>query len=173
MVDYPALRSDTTALLGSQVTAAGVFVIDIGRLAPTAGGLAGAVAADAATSLLGVDDPIVDGFAAGAAHGAAQHAVYAGAAAASGVTPVMVLAVTDAEIVLLDWHGDVRSGTGPTQVFARFDRDAATVTSTRSGPTRHIVITQDEVTAHVQCTVGLLSAGKAEMHAVLAALGVD
>jgi uncharacterized spore protein YtfJ len=173
MVDFAALRSDTTALLGAPVTAAGVFVIDIGRVAPAAGGTAGALAADAATSMLGIADPITDGLAAGAASGAARHAVYEGAASAAGVTPVMVLAVTDADIVLLDWHGDVRSGTGPTEVFARFARDAATVTSTRSGPTRHIVLTQGEVTARVQCTLGLLSPGKSEIHAVLAELGID
>ena len=173
MVDFAALRTDSSALLGAPVTAAGVFVIDIGRAAPLAGGLAGAVAADAATSLLGVGDPLLDGAASGAAYAAGRHAVYQGAAEAAGVTPVMVLAVTDDDIALLDWHGDIRSGTGPTTVLARFSRASATVTSTTSGPTHHLVLEQDGVTAHVQCTLGLLSPGKAETHAVLAALGVD
>ena len=172
MVDFSALRADSAAVLGAPVSAAGLFVIDIGRVAPTAGAIAGAVAADAATSLLGVADPITDGLAAGAGAAAGRHAVYQGAADAAGVTPVMVLAVTADEIVLLDWHGNVRSGTGPTQVLARFSRSIAAVASTRSGPTHHIVITQDGVTANVECTLGLLSPGKAEMHAVLDALGV-
>ena len=173
MVDFSALRTDSTAVAGAPVTAAGLFVIDIGQAAPIAASIAGAAAADAATSLLGVADPLTDGLAAGAGAAAGRHAVYQGSADAAGVTPVMVLAVTTDEIVLLDWEGNVRSGTGPTQVLARFSRSVATVSSTRSGPTRHIVITQDGVTAHVQCTLGLLSSGKAEMHEVLEALGVD
>jgi hypothetical protein len=173
MVDYAALRSDSARLLGSPVSAAGLVVLDVGRLAPAAGGIAGGLAAEAATTVLGAGDPLTDGLAAGAGHAAGQHAVYQGAAHDAGVTPVMVLAVGETTVALLDWTGDVRSGRGPTTVFARFDRDRAAVTSTRSGPTRHLVLDQDGVQARVQCTLGLLSAGKTEMRALLDALGVD
>ena len=173
MVDYAALRADSAHLLDAPVTAAGLVVLDVGRLAPASGGMAGGLAAESAVSVLGVGDPITDGLAAGAGHAAGQHAVYQSAADAAGVTPVMVLAVTEHELALLDWRGDVRSGTGPTLVLARFARDRATVSSTKSGPTRHLVLAQDGVEARVQCTLGLLSAGKAEMHGLLDALGVD
>jgi hypothetical protein len=85
----------------------------------------------------------------------------------------MVLAVTADEIVLMDWQGNVRSGTGPTTVFARFPRATATVTSTRSGPEWRIVLSQGDVEARIQCNLGLLAPGKTEQHAVLAALGVE
>jgi hypothetical protein len=173
MVDYAALRADTAALVGEPVTAAALFVIDIGWAAPLAGGVAGSVAADAAADALGVGNPLVDGLAAGAGLAAGRHAVYQGSADAAGLTPVMVLATTADEIVLLDWHGDVRSGSGPTTVFARFSRAGAAVTSSRSGTTHHVELVQDGVTAKVQCTLGLLSPGKAETRQVLDELGAD
>jgi hypothetical protein len=171
MVDYAALRTDSAALIGKPVTAAALFVIDIGWAAPLAGGMAGSVAADAATDALGIGNPLVDGLAAGAGLAAGRHAVYQGSADAAGLTPVMVLATTSDEFVLMDWDGNVRSGTGPTTVFARFSRADAAVTSTRSGTTHHVELAQDGVTAKIQCTLGLLSPGKAETHQVLTELG--
>jgi len=172
MVDHTALRADSARLLGAEVLAAGLFVIDIGRLGPTAAGVAGAAGAEAVSSVL-VDSALVDGLASGAGYVAGRHAAYRGAADREGVTPVMVLAVTAGEVALMDWSGNVRSGTGPTKVFARFSRSAASITSRRSGPTRHIELTQDGVQARVQCTLGLLAPGKREMREVLALLGAD
>jgi len=173
MVDYVALRNDSSALLGTPVVCAALFVIDIGFIKPAAGGMAGAMGGEAAMGLLGVDNTLIDGLAGGAGYVAGQHAVYQGAADAAGVTPVMVLAVTDAEIVLMDWDGNVRWGTGPTKVFARFPRATSTVTSTKSGPTRHVVLTESDVEAKIRCNLGLLASGKKEMRAVLAAIGVE
>ena len=85
----------------------------------------------------------------------------------------MVLAVTADEVVLMDWTGNVRSGSGPTRVFARFSRSAATITSRKSGPTRHVELVQDGVEAKVQCTLGLLAPGKREMRQVLGLLGAE
>ncbi len=173
MVDYPALRSDSAALLSTDVTAAGLFVIDIGWVAPAAGGVTGAVAGDVAATALGLDGGLADGLAQGAGYVAGQHAVYQGAADAAGVTPVMVLAVTPIEFVLMGWQGNIRSGSGPATVFARFPRATSTVTSTKSGPTRHIVLTEGSVEAKIRCNLGLFAPGKKEMREVLSALGVD
>jgi hypothetical protein len=173
MVDYPALRKDSADLLGTEVTAAGLFVIDIGWVKPAAGGLAGALAGDVAATAIGLDGGLAEGLTEGAAHVAGKHAVYQGAADAAGITPVMVLAVTSDEFVLMDWLGNVRSGTGPTTVFARFPRATSSVTSTQSGPTRRIVLTEGDVEARIQCTLGLFAPGKAEMRQVLVALGTE
>jgi len=172
MIDYDALRTDSAALIGSPVTAAGLFVIDIGFIAPTAGGVAGAVAGSTAASVL-IDNPLADGLAAGIGFDVARHAAYQGAADAAGVTPVMVLAVTAHEIVLMDWDGNVRAGSGPTRVFARFSRADATVTSSKTGTTHHVEIGQDGVTAKIQVTLGLLSPGKDATRQVLTELGAD
>lgn len=173
MVDYTAVQQSSATLLGVPVTAAGLFVIDIGRIKPTAGGVAGAVAADAGLSAFGFDDPITQGLAAGAGFGAGQHAVYQASADAAGLTPVMVLAITADEYVLMDWNGNLRSGTGPTKVFARFSRAAAKVTASKSGVTHRVVLTQDDVEAKIQCNLGLLAPGKKELRAVLAELGAN
>ena len=61
MVDYVALRNDSSSLLGTPVTAAGLFVIDIGVVKPMAGGVAGAMAGDAALEALGVDSALASG----------------------------------------------------------------------------------------------------------------
>ena len=42
MVDFPALRAGSAALLGAPVEAAGLFVFDIGRVVPSAAVLGGA-----------------------------------------------------------------------------------------------------------------------------------
>ena len=173
MVDFAALRPDSSSLLGLPVSAASLFVIDIGFLKPLAGGMAGAIGGEVASGMLGVDDSLLGGLASGAGYVAGQHAVYQGAADAAGVTPVMVLAVTETEFVLMDWNGNVRSGSGPTKVFARFPRSTSTVTSTKSGPNRHIVLTESNVEAKIRCNLGLLSPGKTETREVLAALGVE
>ena len=173
MVDYVALRNDSSSLLGTPVTAAGLFVIDIGVVKPMAGGVAGAVAGDAALGALGVDSALASGLVEGVGFVGAKHAVYQGSADAAGVTPVMVLAVTADEIVLMDWKGNVRSGTGPTTVFARFPRATSTITSTKTGPTRRIVLAESDIEAKIQCNIGWLAPGKKEMRAVLAALGVE
>ena len=173
MVDYAALTESSARVLGVPVTAAGLFVIDIGRIKPTAGGIAGAVAADAGLSAFGIDDPITQGLAAGAGFGVGQHAVYQASAENAGVTPVMVLAVTADEYVLMDWNGNLRSGSGPTKVFARFSRTLATATSSKSGVTHRVVLIQEDVEAKIQCNLGLLAPGKKELRAVLAELGVN
>jgi len=173
MVDYAALTDTSAKVLGVPVTAAGLFVIDIGRIKPTAGGVAGAVAADAGLSAFGFDDPITQGLAAGAGFGAGQHAVYQASADAAGLTPVMVLAITADEYALLDWNGNLRSGSGPTKVFARFSRTLATATSSKSGVTHRVVLTQDDVEAKIQCNLGLLAPGKKELRAVLAELSAN
>ena len=172
MVDNAALRKDSEALLGSPVQAAALFVIDIGRLAPTVGGITGAVVADSVTELI-TDNLLADGLAQGVGYVAGRHAVYASAAGAAGLTPVMILAVTDEFFSLLDWNGNVRSGTGPTMVFARFERANVQVSASKSGPTHHITLTQGDVSIKVQCNLGLLAPGKKEMRDVLAALGVQ
>ena len=84
----------------------------------------------------------------------------------------MVLAVTNDEYVLMDWNGNVRWGTGPNTVFARFQKSEATVTDTVSGPTHHLALKQGDVEIKVQCTRGLFASGKKEMRELLAALGV-
>jgi hypothetical protein len=58
-------------------------------------------------------------------------------------------------------------------VFARFERANAQVSASKSGPTHHITLTQDDVSINVQCNLGLLAPGKKEMRDVLAALGVQ
>lgn len=173
MVDFAALRSDSSTLLGQPVQAAALVVLDIGRVAPTAGGVAGAVAGDAASSLVGLDNTLVDGLATGVGFVGGKHAVYQGAADASGLTPVMVLAVTNDEYVLMNWDGNVRWGTGPSTVFARFLKSEATVTDTTSGPTHHLVLRQGDVEIKVQCNAALFSPGKKETRELLSALGVS
>lgn len=170
MVDFPALRAGSAALLGAPVEAAGLFVLDIGRVVPTVAMMGGAAVVDAVTDLV-TEDPLTAGIARGVGGVTGKHAAYAAAASTAGLTPVMVLAVTADEVALLDWSGNVRSGTGPTRVFARFPRATGIVEASASGVTRHITLRDGGSQVRVQCTLGLLSPGKSEMRRILGLLG--
>lgn len=166
MTTAAELRHAASSFLDTPVTAAGVFAADVSVLKRAAGGAAAALAADA----VGIGDtPLADGLAASAGMRMAQ----AAGAAAEGLSAVMLVAVTPAEIVLMDWHGTAASGTGPTTVLALFARARTQISETKFGATRKVTLVGPDRTATISGTLGLLSSGREGKHDVLRALGLE
>ena len=160
------LRAAAAAFLGVDVQAAGIFAAEVSIWKRAAGGAAASTAAD--TLGLG-GSPMVDGVAAAAGMRIAQEA----GAAAEGLSAVMLVAVTSDAIVLMDWHGNSASGTGPTKVLATFARAVTLVSFTRMGATHKVTLTSPERAATISGSLGLLSSGKEGKRDVLAALGAE
>lgn len=160
------LREAAGTFLGKPVAAAGVFAAEVSLLKRAAGGAAASTAADT----LGLaDSPLAGGMAAAAGMRMAQEA----GAAAEGLSAVMLVAVTDDAVVLMDWHGTSASGTGPTKVLASFARPDTRISSSRMGATRKVTLANSDREATISGSLGLLSSGKQGKHDVLRALGVE
>ena len=160
------LREMAASQLHVPVEAAGVFAADVSILARAAGGAAASAAADA----LGVGDaPLADGVAAAAGMRMAQEA----GARAEGLSGVMLVAVTQTHVALLEWKGNSAAGTTTGVVLARFARQSTRIEGSHMGATCKVSLTDAHRTAKISGGVGFLSSGKQGKRAVLAALGLD
>jgi hypothetical protein len=159
----------SSQLLGVPVKAAGTFSAGSAIAASIAGGAAGAAIGDAAAD--GVVGELAGGLVAGASAVAGMHAAREVAAAAEGLTPVVLVAVTDDRCVIMDWDGDSGSGTGPTRTLFSFDLASSTITYGEIGVNRKVTLHDDHNTVSFTGALGLLSSGKEGKRDVLKALG--
>lgn len=166
MTSAAELREIAATSLGVPVAAAGVFAADVSLLTRAAGGAAAAQAADA----LGLGtSAAADGVAAAAGMQMAQEA----GARAEGLTGVMLVAVTQRDIVLMDWQGNSAAGSGTTRVLASFPREGTRVEESKLGATRKVTLTGPDRTVTISGGMGLLSSGKQGKRDVLEALGLQ
>lgn len=145
--------------LNEEIVAAGIFGLQDNYGLITAAGAATAVTTDA----LGVNDPVADGVAAGAA----VHAAREVNAKSQGLAVRMLVAVTQSTIHVLDWQNDVC-----TKEFARFDRATARVEITKFGASRRVTLADPATGQELQITgsTGFLSSESAGDKLVLALL---
>ena len=185
MTTATELRAAGSAFLGEPVLAAGIFSAGSAMAASIAGAAGGAAVGELVTEQaqeIGVEaavesvagevaGSIVEGLATGASAVAGIHAAREVAAAAEGLTPVLIVMVTERRYVIGDWQGNAVSGAGPTRILAEFDRARTSLTFDKVGVNRFV--TFDDGTRSVQISggLGLLSSGKEGKRAVLQALG--
>ena len=174
-----------SAFLGEDVIAAGIFSAGSAIAASIAGAAGGAtlgeiageavqeeIAESAVESVAGeVAGNIAGGVVTGAAAVAGMHAAREMAAAAEGLTPVLIVGVTPTRYVIGDWQGNAASGTGPTRMLAEFARDSTTLTYDKIGANRFVTFDDGIKTVRISGALGLLSSGKEGKQQVLKALG--
>lgn len=168
-------------VLGKNVLAAGIFSPKSMIAAGVAGAVGGATAAEIVTHQVteGIVEEVADSIAGPIAGGAASAAgAYAGihaakevAAAAEGLTPVILVAITDDEFVIMDWHGNSASGTGPTRRLVAFNKEKTTLEFGKIGANRTVTFNDGTKRVAISGALGLLSSGKASKRKVLQILG--
>jgi hypothetical protein len=179
------LRDGASTFLGEPVLAAGIFSAGSALAASITGAAGGATLAEIAVEV--AEDEVAEtaveavaGEAAGAiasgviaASGAVagMHAARAAAAAAEGLTPVLIVMVTGRRYVVGDWQGNSASGTGPTRILAEFDRDRTVLTFDKVGANRFVTLDDGIKSVTISGALGLLSSGKQGKRDVLTALG--
>ena len=185
MTTVTELRDAASTFLGEPVLAAGIFSAGSAIAASIVGSLGGATVAEVATeqakeagigtvvdSVAGeAVGAVVDGVVSGAAAVAGMHTAREAAAAAEGLTPVLIVMVTERRYVIGDWQGNAASGTGPTRILAEFDRARTTLTYDKVGANRFVTFDDGTKSVRISGALGLLSSGKEGKRAVLQALG--
>lgn len=156
------LRAKAQSVLGTDepVLAAGIFGLQDGYRAITAGGLAGSSIGSAAVG--GIAGGVVGNV-------AGMHAARELRAEAQGVTVRMLVAVTEQHIHILDWA----TGSGPSEVLRSFDRAGTDVEIKKFGLSRRITL-HSSADGHMLALTGTTAAFSAEAKgdkAVLSALG--
>lgn len=171
------LRSLSAAFLGVHVEAAGIFSAGSAIGASIVGAVGGATVAEVAmhqTEELVTDQVVGDiagGLISGVSAVAGMHVAREVAAAAEGLTPVLLIALTSDRIVLMDWHGTSASGTGPTRELVSFPRATTQMTFGRLGVNRKVTFDDGVQTASITGALGWLSSGKEGKRDVLRGLG--
>ena len=171
------LRSLSAAFLGVDVEAAGIFSAGSAIGASIVGAVGGATVAEVAmhqTEELVTDQVVGDiagGLISGVSAVAGMHVAREAAAAAEGLTPVLLIALTSDRIVLLDWHGSAASGTGPTRELISFPRATTQMTFGRVGANRKVTFDDGVKTTSITGALGWLSSGKEGKRDVLRGLG--
>ncbi|MFM1964756.1 MAG: hypothetical protein RL134_481 [Actinomycetota bacterium] len=185
MTSAAQLREAGTAFLDEPVLAAGIFSAGSAIAASIAGAAGGAtvggIAAEVAKeeftesaveSVAGeVAGAVAGGALTGATAYAGMHAAREVAAAAEGLTPVLIVMVTERRYVIGDWQGNAASGTGPTRVLAEFDRARTSLSFDTLGVNRFVTFDDGAKSVKVSGALGMLSSGKEGKRAVLEALG--
>jgi len=181
MTSEADLIQRSSTFLGAHVEEAGIFSAGSAIGASIAGAVGGSTlgeialhqivegtSADAIGEVAGVPiEGLIEGGAAVAGMRVARHA----AAAAEGLTPVVLVAVTADRCVILDWDGDARSGTGPTRLLFDFILTDTTITYDKIGVNRKVTLSDAEKTVSFTGALGLLSSGRKGKRDVLHALG--
>jgi len=171
------LRSLSAAFLGTDVEAAGIFSAGSAIGASIVGAVGGATVAEVAMHQTEefVTDQVVGDIAGGLISGASAvagiHVAREAAAAAEGLTPVLLVALTADRIVLMDWHGNSASGTGPTRELVSFPRSTTQITFGRIGVNRKVTFDDGVKTSAITGALGWLSSGKEGKRDVLRGLG--
>ena len=171
------LRALSAGFLGVDVEAAGIFSAGSAIGASIIGAVGGATVAEVAMHQTEefVTDQVVGEVAGGVLSGASavagMHAAREAAAAAEGLTPVLLVAQTSDRIFLMDWHGNSASGTGPTRELVSFPRSTTQLTFGRIGANRKVTFDDGVKTTSITGALGWLSSGKEGKRAVLRGLG--
>lgn len=171
------LRALSTGFLGVDVEAAGIFSAGSAIAASIAGAVGGTTVAEIAMHQTEefVTDQAVGEVAgsvlSGASAVAGMHVAREAAAAAEGLTPVLLVALTPDRIVLMDWHGNSASGTGPTRELVSFPRSTTQLTFGRIGANRKVTFDDGVKTTSITGALGWLSSGKEGKRDVLRGLG--
>lgn len=185
MTSATELRAAGSTFLGEPVIAAGIFSAGSAIAASIVGSMGGITVAEIATEQakeVGIDTAadtvlgetggaVVGGLASGAAAVAGMHAAREVAAAKEGLTPVLIVMVTETRYAIGDWQGNAASGTGPTRILAEFVRDRTTLTYDKLGANRFVTFDDGTKSVRISGALGLLSSGKEGKRAVLQALG--
>jgi len=185
MTSATELREAGTAFLDEPAIAAGIFSAGSAIAASIAGSMGGITVAEIASEQakeIGIDTAadtvlgetagaVVAGVASGAAAVAGMHAAREMAAAAEGLTPVLIVMVTQTRYVIGDWQGNAASGTGPTRILAEFDRGRTSLSFDKVGANRFVTFDDGAKSVRISGALGLLSSGKEGKRAVLQALG--
>ena len=185
MTSAVQLRDAGSTFLDEPVVAAGIFSAGSAIAASIVGSLGGVTVAEIATeqaeevgiesvvdSVAGeVAGTVVDGVLGGAAAYAGMRAAREVAAAAEGLTPVLIVMVTPTRYVIGDWQGNSASGTGPTRILAEFARDRTGLTFDKLGATRFVTFDDGAKSVKISGALGPLSSGKEGKRQVLEALG--
>ena len=185
MTSAVELRIALSAFIDEEVLAAGVFSAGSAIAASVAGAAGGAtlseiagevakeeIAASAVESVAGeVAGTVASGMVTGAAAVAGMHAAREVAAAAEGLTPVLIVGVTPTRYVIGDWQGNAASGTGPTRLLAEFVRDRTSLSFDKLGANRFVTFDDGMKSVRISGALGLLSSGKEGKRQVLEALG--
>ena len=171
------LRALSAGFLGVDVEAAGIFSAGSAIGASIIGAVGGATVAEVAMHQTEefVSDQVVGEVAGGVLSGtsavAGMQVAREAAAAAEGLTPVLLVALTSDRIVLMDWHGNSASGTGPTRELVSFPRSTTQLTFGRIGANRKLTFDDGVKTTSITGALGWLSSGKEGKRDVLRGLG--
>lgn len=179
------LRAALSAYVHEDVLAAGIFSAGSAIAASIAGAAGGVtlgeiagevveeeMAESAVEAVAGeVAGTVASGVVTGAAAVAGMHAAREVAAAAEGLTPVLMVGVTPTRYVIGDWQGNAASGTGPTRLLAEFVRDRTSLSFDKLGANRFVTFDDGTKSVRISGALGLLSSGKEGKRQVLQALG--
>ena len=171
------LRALSAGFLGVDVEAAGIFSAGSAIGASIVGAMGGATVAEVAMHQTEefvteqVVGEVAGGVLSGASAVAGMHVAREAAAAAEGLTPVLLVALTSDRIVLMDWHGNSASGTGPTRELVSFPRSTTQLTFGRIGVNRKVTFDDGVKTTSITGALGWLSSGKEGKRDVLRGLG--
>lgn len=185
MTSAVQLREAGTAFLDEPVLAAGIFSAGSAMAASIAGAAGGATVGEIVTeqaqeigieaaveSVVGeVAGSVVGGVVTGATAYAGMQVAREAAAAAEGLTPVLIVMVTGSRYVIGDWQGTAASGTGPTRILAEFDRDRTALTYDKIGVNRFVTFDDGAKSVRISGALGVLSSGKEGKRDVLELLG--
>mmetsp|Transcript_61062 Transcript_61062/g.69182 ORF Transcript_61062/g.69182 Transcript_61062/m.69182 type:complete len:196 (-) Transcript_61062:40-627(-) len=79
----------------------------------------------------------------------------------SGLTPIMIVAVTKNTVYLLDWKGTHNKGKGPTEILDEFNLNKATIKNHTRGLVHHTIdIKEDGNHAKIECNLGATHSNK-------------
>merc|ERR1719443_129159 len=170
MVNHQQLQQETSEFLNKKVLAVGVFDVSLttGKrtVAPAAAGIATYMGTRFIEKKMGKDENTGAKVAAAAVGlaGAAgtSKLIHHVDAKKSGLTPIMIVAVTGAKIYLLDWKGTHTMGKGPTKVLMEFSRREAKIKNHTRGLVHHTVeISEGVDSAKIECNLGATHSNKA------------
>ena len=179
MVNSQQLQKETSAFLNKEVLAVGIFDVSLTagkrNVAPAAAGLAaGLITKQIQKKIIknkNSDDEndkeytmgnrLITG-AIGVATGVGtQQLMKHHDAKKSGLTPIMIVAVTKHKIYLLDWKGSHNSGTGPTEILAEFKRSEARIKNHTRALVHHTIeIKEDGNSCKIECNLGATHSNK-------------
>lgn len=181
MTSETDLIERAAAFLGVPVRHAGIFSAGSAITASIAGAAGGATAGEIIVH--GVEEGAIDdavsstlgdaagGIVAGASAVAGARAAREAAAAAEGMTPAILVALTDSSCVIMDWNGDAGSGTGPTRVIHSLVLADTDLEFGKIGVNRKVTMSDGDTIVSFTGALGLLSSGKEGKRDVLRALG--
>ncbi|MGK3742892.1 MAG: hypothetical protein ACI8RD_014252 [Bacillariaceae sp.] len=177
MVHQHHLQKECSTFLTDDVMHVGIFDVSLNfaerTLAPAAAGLATYagtrfIEKETHTGDTGIGGEVVAAGLGVAAAAGTRHLIYIHEAEKMGVTPIMIVAVTENNIFLLDWVGNHEKGHGPTRILFEFSKhDAKIKTHTHMFVHHTIDVHEYGHHAKVCCSLSATHANKAMNRGVL------